>query len=685
MKPLAIAGILLCLSTNSTAQESGRTDIDVQQILDDIGASQDLDIPYEERYESLVQILSEPYDINTVTAEELRLLGFLSQYQISRFLKYRETLGPFLSIYELQAIQGFDKMTIARLTHFLIFEDPSSKINASLLQRIAANKNTYFVMRYDRTLQKKRGFDHDIPTEKRFLGSPDQVYARFRSSRPGDYSVGFTLEKDAGERFLWQPIKQLGFDYSSYHLQVLNKGRIKNLIVGDYQVQAGQGLVLGGLFGLGKGGAETVSAIRRSNLGGLPYTSSNENGYLRGMLITYELKQKLLLTAFYSHARRDASIQEDTIGGKLVTALRSSGLHRSADEVVAKRGLSETNAGVMLNYKYRKTDIGILWNTLHFGTPVQKGPTLYNQFGFSGILNNNVSVFLNHSLHTHAFFSEFAWTVNGGPALVAGILASVSDKLDLALAYRYYGRDFHTFFANALSEGSTIQNESGIYWGWKYRWRKHVAVTGYVDLFTFPWLRYRNYAPSYGYECLLRFSAEIEHGTNFYIQVREESKSRNLSEDASHVFETGRGLKRNFLLGARIKVNSDLTIKTRAQISTYLLNGKNTSGFALMEDLRWDLGKFSLTGRYALFDTDDYDNRQYVYENDTWLSFALPAYSGIGVRNYLMLEYSISRKLACWIRFAHTRYTDRENVGSGYDLIDGNQRNDIKFQVRLKF
>jgi hypothetical protein len=95
------------------------------------------------------------------------------------------------------------------------------------------------------------------------------------------------------------------------------------------------------------------------------------------------------------------------------------------------------------------------------------------------------------------------------------------------------------------------------------------------------------------------------------------------------------------------------------------------------------MGKISLTARYALFDTEDYDNRQYVYENDVWLAFSLPAYEGKGVRNYLLLSYKLNRHISAWVRFSHVRYTDREEIGSGYDLIEGNTRNDVKFQLRI--
>ncbi|MDZ7646332.1 MAG: hypothetical protein U5K54_03635 [Cytophagales bacterium] len=40
-----------------------------------------------------------------------------------------------------------------------------------------------------------------------------------------------------------------------------------------------------------------------------------------------------------------------------------------------------------------------------------------------------------------------------------------------------------------------------------------------------------------------------------------------------------------------------------------------------------------------------YDNRLYVYEKDVWLAFTFPAYYGVGVRNYLLVQYAFTKDL----------------------------------------
>ena len=122
----------------------------------------------------------------------------------------------------------------------------------------------------------------------------------------------------------------------------------------------------------------------------------------------------------------------------------------------------------------------------------------------------------------------------------------------------------------------------------------------------------------------------------------------------------------------------------RIQGSRYTLGTATTDGLAVVNEASWKRGRWSVALRYAIFDTDDYENRQYVYEKDVWLATSLPAYEGSGIRNYLLVQWALTRKVDLWLRWARTTYFDRELIGSGADEIRGNVRNDVKFQLRIK-
>ena len=677
--------LLLSGGLHVFAQDSSSDEPDFQKIADDLYGAQDLDLNYEGLYDNLAQLLSHPLDINKATDEELRFLKILTEEQIKNLVDYRVMNGFLLSIYELQAIPGFDLVTIQKITPYIQVRDPASAINRTLWQRVKDESDNYFIMRYERILQTKEGFRSETDANDHFKGSPDKLSIRFRTSRPGDFSFGFSAEKDAGEQMTWnQSQQQYGFDYISFHAQLQNKGRLKNLVVGDFQSQFGQGLMIGGIFGMGKGG-ETITTTRRSNIGHLPYTSFSEAGNLRGVATTIEVARNIYWSGFFSHTKRDAQLNDSIQETSIVSSLVTTGLHRSEKELAKRRTTGEQNLGSVIQYKTHAIDAGILYNQITYDDPVVKSATLYNQFIFTGNRNENIGSYLNLTVRNASLFSEFSHSLHGGSGYIAGVLWNLSPRVDLAIVYRNYDRSYHAFYSNAFAEGSTTQNERGTYWGWKYTFNRRLNVTGYIDLFQFAWLRYRIYTPSDGGEWLVRINYQPSRKTTLFAQIREEAKSRNIATPSSTLYTTDKGKKYNYWISSDIGASEHVRFKTRLQFSSYSIQQQTTRGMVLMQDIRFNMRKFEVTARYALFDTDDYDNRQYVYENDVWLAFSLPAYYGKGVRRYILLEYKLNSYISFWFRYADTRYTDRDSIGSGVDETDGNVRSDLKFQTRIKF
>ena len=105
----------------------------------------------------------------------------------------------------------------------------------------------------------------------------------------------------------------------------------------------------------------------------------------------------------------------------------------------------------------------------------------------------------------------------------------------------------------------------------------------------------------------------------------------------------------------------------------------------MVQDVNLDFGKVRFSTRFALFDTDDYDNRQYVYEKDVLYYFFIPAYYGRGFRNFYMVQLKAGKNIDIWAKWAYTKYRNQETIGSGLEQINGDLRNDIRIQMRVKF
>jgi len=688
MRSLFLLTILLSISEVLLAQKTD--DFDLEDFIEGNFPIQDDDTNYEDIYESLFQLYQSPVNLNQANRQDLQSLFVLSNLQINSFLEYRADNGKLLSIYELQAVPNFDLITIKQILPFIqVDETVLQADNRPLFKRIASEKNNYFILRADRILEQKEGFKGEDST-RAYLGDPNRIYLRYRVQHTNDFSIGFTAEKDAGEQFNWNPDKsQFGADFFSAHFQLQNQGRLKNIIIGDYQLQFGQSLVYGAGFALGKG-AETVATARRSNLGILPYTSVLETNFFRGAAATYQVFKNLDFTVLYSYNQLNANLRVDSIESteEFFTSIRLSGLHRTARELSAKNSITAQNFGGNSLFHTKSENLNIGLNYLHtiYNSPLLRTESKYNQFEFEGKQNFVGSIFSNYYWRNFHLFGEAGLSQSGGIGAVGGLIASISNGLQLSVVLRNYDRNFHTLYGTAFGENSRNINEKGVYLGIKKQFNRKFSLTAYWDKFNFPWLKYQADTPSNGNEYLTRLTYKFNKQLSAYAQIRVENKERNIDNtENQNLYALANGQKRNYLINFDVRPKSIIKLKTRLQFSEYVLEGEYTNGMALLQDVNFDWNRFKLSTRYAIFDTDDFQNRQYLYEKDVLYAFSIPAYQNTGTRAYVLAQYNINKRIRLWGRWAQFKYIDTENIGSGTEEIQGNTRSEVKFQLMLKF
>src|SRR5690606_22438674 len=460
---------LLLLSVHGYSQNVPKQELDIETFIEELFAMQDEELNYEELYESLLQVYLNPLNLNQSGAETLQSLYILSPIQVNAFLQYRARYGPLLTLYELQAVPEFDLETIYRLLPFVFVEDGEKKANLPLGRRLHSEKNAYFMFRQSRVWETRRGFSPpdtlgDGSLSTRYLGDPNNLYARFRIQHHQDFSLGFTLDKDAGEQFIWDSSnKRYGFNFLSYHFTLYQKGRWKTLALGDYQAQFGQGLVFGSGYSPGKG-AETITTVRRSSTGFRPFTSAMEFGYFRGLAATYAIGN-FQISALYSHAPRDGNIQStlDSLEQTedFISSLLQSGYHRTATEIANKSKVRERNMGGNISFANKGSTLQFGLNTLYtqYSQPFIRNDRIYNGFEFRGQSNFIHSAYFSYNVHNYFFFGEAARSKSGGMGSVAGLMSSLTKEFDLSVLWRRFDRDFHSFYGNAFYEGSRPINE----------------------------------------------------------------------------------------------------------------------------------------------------------------------------------------------------------------------------------
>jgi hypothetical protein len=275
---------LLIFSSLVFGQREEEKQAIIEQRIEFIGESlEDSDIDLTTFFDDLFAFYDNPINLNTTTQEELMRLHLLTDLQIVSLLHYRDFFGDFITIYELAAIEEIDHITLEMILPFITV-NPVQKDNFQWKNAVRYGTHE-ILMRYQNTFEQKEGY---IPKSdsilalfpnRQYLGSSDRLYFRYRNTYKDRLSWGVTGDKDAGEEFFRGTQKQ-GFDFYSAHLFARKLWKFNAVALGDYQVNVGQGLTIWSGFGIGK--SANVMNGKRFATGLRPYTSVNENQFLRG-------------------------------------------------------------------------------------------------------------------------------------------------------------------------------------------------------------------------------------------------------------------------------------------------------------------------------------------------------------------------------------------------------------------
>ncbi|MFT5309665.1 MAG: hypothetical protein ACI8VL_000556 [Bacteroidia bacterium] len=666
----------------------------IETIAEQLGEG-DEGLDYNTLLDELLYFSEHPININNTTPNELAQLPMLDDIAIANLWNHIETNGKLLNVYELQGIDGFDLNTIRQIQPFIKVSDNPDASNFSFKEMIKEGTHE-IILRYQQVLNQQEGYtavDDSVLREspnKRYLGSPQKFYARYRFKYSNKVSWGLTMEKDAGEEFFKGTMKQ-GFDFYSGHIFVKNIGKLKAAAVGDFQAQFGQGLVF--WSGLAFGKSSDGVSVKRNARGISPYTSVDENRFLRGGGATFKFG-KIEVTALGSYKVMDANVasQQDTLleEEQAVSSIFSSGFHRTPGELEDRQSLTEAVYGGNISYKARRLSIGITAIGYNYSKPIQRSDQLYNLYEFSGKQNSNYGLDYSYVWKNFHFFGEFALSQNLGFATTNGLFMTIDPKVTLTAMVRHFQPQYQALYANGVSESSRMNNETGYYLGFNIQPFKGWFLNGFFDVFRFPWLRYQVNGTSIGYETVGQLIYRPSRQFEVYFRFRQ--KNKQLTESASFSDEPIRGvedeLRSYYRLNLSYSLSKSVKLRSRVEYSRYKRGDSEVEeGFMVYQDLIYKPLSFPLSFnvRLAYFDTESYNARIYAYESDVLYGYSFPAYYYRGMKAYLNIRYNISRNVSAWFRVANLFYSNRDNIGSGLEQTPGNHRTDIKVQLRLKF
>jgi hypothetical protein len=259
-------------------------------------------------------------------------------------------------------------------------------------------------------------------------------------------------------------------------------------------------------------------------------------------------------------------------------------------------------------------------------------------------------------------------------------------KVYLSVLQRYMGSAYFARYGNAFRENSRNTNENGIYMGVELLPFPKWKFSAYLDAYRFPYLASLFADKNSGYDYHLQAEFTETDGLSSYLRFRYKQKPQNVntgsSADPSLPVPSGSQLR--FHISYRVAPN--LRFQNRLEYSRYSRDGTERGWLAYHDILyRPDALPLAFSFRYAMFDTESYNTRIYTYEHDVLWYFAMPSWSGRGIRTYLNTRVDIGRRLDLWFKYSLSFYPDRETIGSGLNEIASPHRQDIHLQLRLKF
>ena len=734
MKQLVIIILSLFFAATAKAQIAIDTlstealnDLLIEQV-ERLAEDSDDDIDYEDLLENYIFFSENPIDINSDDVKQLVELHLLNVFQYEELLKYRRYYGDFLFLDELQMVEGFDDLTLS-IIRPLVMVGQNKDRDKLTFKKMARYGKHQILGRYEQVLEKQQGYlpiDDSALLAKpnsRYLGSPQKLQFRYTYNYRNRIRAALVVEKDAGEMFFTDKVSDTiqallgkdykrGFDFIGFHLYAKDLGIVKAAVLGDYQLSFGQGLTMWSGMSFGKAGAG--SSVMKQGRGITPKGSASEYGFMRGAAVTLG-GGPFSGTVFYSHRWVDANVSvADSLENEaeLISSLQETGYHRTIGELQDRHAIRQQVIGGHLAYAIAHFEIGYTAQHTWLSTPLELKPSHYNQFYFQGKSLTNQGIDFKYVKGKYAVFGEMAMSYNPGTKVpepiegptstqsgvstssttlgfagLVGLTVKPAGYLNFTVMYRDYGKTYQNLMSNAFGEGSRNQGQRGIYLGVEVAPAPYWNLLAYADQFQFTWLTSQVNAPRRGHDYYMRLSHSFNRRTNAYLQFRSKTKMKN-STDAfvfSHypIFYTKNTVRFNI----NYELGWNIHCANKAEYAHYRNeDGTNEHGYFLCQDIAYkpENPPFSLTFRYAIFDAKDYNARVYAYENDVLYSFSVPAMYGKGMRFYLLGKVKLFNSLTLYARIGRTIYSDRDEIGSGLTLIEGNHKTDLKVEAVWK-
>lgn len=677
--------ILLFLSTVLCSDMVAQSLFDIEKLLEK-NYVEELGEGYEEIVNSLLQLATSPLNLNTAGFDSLKMLLFLSDAQIDQILSFRKKQGNFVHLNELLWIPGVGKKDVENIALFVTLGDVSNRERIQIVQNRMKHET---LLKLRTTQPRQEGYRFYSPTEfknqeeyerkvsNRFQGPNVGSLIKYKLKYGNRWQVAIALENDPGEAY-FSRYQKCGFDFCTAHFAMNSEKIVRQLIIGDYRVQWGQGLIAWGGFSSGK--SDLAIGNEKSGKGFLASSSTNENNYLRGVAISLGWKN-MVTDLFYSTKKTDANVVAiDTLPDEelVSVSLTETGYHRNDLEGTKKHALKEKTTGVSVHWNAPAFKVGTQAFYYDFSPSLISGDRIYQQYNDTGSKRWLFSVDYKTSWRGIYLFGEMARSDIGALAFIHGLRSNFS-WLSACILYRWYDKKYVSHYASGFGEYSNTSNETGFYCGMDLNVLKHLKINLYYDWFRSFAPRYGSNFPGAGHEFFIQMNYQYkkwEHVLRYKYESRPEDLQGKQSVNR---------VKGDLRYQLNCVLNKCWEFRTRCNISHYHKDQLKEQGFLIYQDVIYTSPKSKLKMQYrmAWFYTDSYQSRIYAYENNVLYGYSFPSFVGKGFRTYLNLSWKPTKRWTCYLKGGYVIYPDRDFISSGVTKVEGNQLFDLILQFRF--
>ena len=624
----------------------------------------------EEILEEKEELLEIPLNLNTASERELEATGLFTPFQAKVIIDYRRTYGDLLSIYELASLTGFRRLHLKEISRYLT-------VDLSIPPRIQSGPKSQAILYMGRAFPDATGYetgtDRPLPA---YSGSPLKTSLKVKTGAGRKINMGLAFEKDPGEPGLWDHKPQ----HLTGYLQYTGNRWFEQFIIGNYRLHMAMGLTHGsGMFQTpGATGSIAPQLLK-------PYAGTAESGTHSGMACRLRFNQGKVM-AWVSYQSLDLSLSHLETGGDhpdWASLGRWTGLHRTKWEIEGRSLGYLANAGMQALYNKKSLFMGIYFTTERSG--------LTQKVMDSNLIENKPSTAHTAGIHWRwqrgkaLAFGEFAAGIHASCAFLSGLRYDFNGFLSIAAHYHQYGPAHRETFSAAYSSGSHTSNEKGFALAIHAEPYRTLLAELSAECFGYPSPRYQVHVPSGGFRYRFTLQGTARERTNWRIMLIKKEWQQTPSIDQPGIRSMLHHNLTRFDIRLAYHINSLLIWQTRL-IASFIHDHETGFGYTALQQIKIKPGtRYNCTLQCVVFHVDRWENRIYVYEPGLYHQFNFPVYYGQGQKASLVISIKPFNRFTVEGKGSVIRYYDRNEIGSGNDLLNGSRKYQAGIQLRYSF